>query len=255
MKAAARRSSNDDASSARRFVAEGDATFTMFLYMARRRAQAAIPPAVVDGLVAQLGNFAAMPPANLAKMNSPMASRSRHEEGDRRGGGHSTDRARADARLVHAGRAARRGGVQARRLEGRRRSVRASARVDRAGAASREAVRRRPSASRRVAGARGQGARERRARRAAVAGLLLVVDAGSEESRVGRVGAATRNRSSAGRTVGSSRASRRSGTRPRTRASSRRRTSRASRSDCRPARATRRHRLASLAATPTARSS
>ena len=62
---------DDDASSARRFVAEGDATFTMFLYMASPAGK--IVPAAVDALVGQLGTFAAMSPAELAKMNAPMA--------------------------------------------------------------------------------------------------------------------------------------------------------------------------------------
>jgi hypothetical protein len=67
---------DDDASSARRFVAEGDATFTMFLYMATAASPGGgdkIPDAVIDLLVNQLGTFANMSPADLAKMNAPMA--------------------------------------------------------------------------------------------------------------------------------------------------------------------------------------
>jgi hypothetical protein len=68
---------NDDASSARRFVAEGDATFTMFLYMAMQaNPGGAIPPAVIDALVTQLGSMAALSPAELAKMNAPLANSS-----------------------------------------------------------------------------------------------------------------------------------------------------------------------------------
>jgi hypothetical protein len=68
---------DDDASSARRFVAEGDATFTMFLYMAVAATGGdKIPDAVIDVLVNQLGTFASMSPAELAKMNAPMAASS-----------------------------------------------------------------------------------------------------------------------------------------------------------------------------------
>jgi hypothetical protein len=68
---------DDDASSARRFVAEGDATFTMFLYMATAVSPGGkIPDAVIDVLVNQLGTFANMSPADLAKMNAPMAASS-----------------------------------------------------------------------------------------------------------------------------------------------------------------------------------
>ena len=63
---------DDDASSARRFVAEGDATFTMFLYMASPSGK--IVPAAVEMLVGQLGKLAALSPADLAKMNAPMAT-------------------------------------------------------------------------------------------------------------------------------------------------------------------------------------
>ncbi len=68
---------DDDASSARRFVAEGDATFTMFLYMAAAVSPGGkIPDAVIDVLVNQLGTFANMSPTDLAKMSAPMAASS-----------------------------------------------------------------------------------------------------------------------------------------------------------------------------------
>lgn len=68
---------DDDASSARRFVVEGDATFTMFLYMASAASPGGkIPDAAIDVLVNQLGTFANMSPADLAKMSAPMASSS-----------------------------------------------------------------------------------------------------------------------------------------------------------------------------------
>jgi len=65
---------DDDASSARRFLVEGDATFTMFLYMASKDGK--ILPITVDALVGQLGKLAGMSPADLAKMNAPMAESS-----------------------------------------------------------------------------------------------------------------------------------------------------------------------------------
>ena len=65
---------DDDASSARRFVAEGDATFTMFLYTASAIApDGTVPDGVIDMLVNQLHTFAAMSPADIAKMNAPGA--------------------------------------------------------------------------------------------------------------------------------------------------------------------------------------
>jgi hypothetical protein len=66
---------DDDASSARRFVAEGDATFTMFLYMASALTpDGKISDAAIGALTAQLQTFASMSPSDLAKMNAPMAS-------------------------------------------------------------------------------------------------------------------------------------------------------------------------------------
>jgi hypothetical protein len=62
---------DDDAESARRFVAEGDATFTMFLYMASPTG--VISPIAIDLLVGQLAKTAAMAPADLAKMSAPLA--------------------------------------------------------------------------------------------------------------------------------------------------------------------------------------
>jgi hypothetical protein len=66
---------DDDAATARRFVVEGDATFTMFLYMAAQMSPGGkVPAGVTDALVAQLHTLAALSPAELAKQSSPMAS-------------------------------------------------------------------------------------------------------------------------------------------------------------------------------------
>jgi hypothetical protein len=62
---------DDDAESARRFVAEGDATFTMFLYMAAPDGE--VSPLALELLVGQLEKTATMAPADLAKMSSPLA--------------------------------------------------------------------------------------------------------------------------------------------------------------------------------------
>ena len=62
---------NDDEQTARRFVAEGDATFTMFLYAAGAMApDGALPPTMLKMLRSQLEQFAAMSPEEMMKMNS-----------------------------------------------------------------------------------------------------------------------------------------------------------------------------------------
>ena len=69
---------DEDAESARHFVVEGDATFTMFLYAVQESMPAGgsgapISPKMIDLLGAQLAQFAKMSPEEIAKMNSPMA--------------------------------------------------------------------------------------------------------------------------------------------------------------------------------------
>ncbi|HEY1550477.1 MAG TPA: hypothetical protein VGG28_21765 [Kofleriaceae bacterium] len=64
---------DDDASAARRFVVEGDATFTMFLYMEMEKSpDKPIPATAIDGLVQQLGMFTNMSSADLTNMGALM---------------------------------------------------------------------------------------------------------------------------------------------------------------------------------------
>jgi len=59
---------DDDHQAARRFVAEGDATFTMFLYMVAP--EGAVPPAAMKMLRGQLESFAGTSPEDMIKQNA-----------------------------------------------------------------------------------------------------------------------------------------------------------------------------------------
>ncbi len=61
---------DDDHQAARRFVAEGDATFTMFLYQVVEMTGKKVDPAVVKMLNTQLAQFASMTPEEMMKQNS-----------------------------------------------------------------------------------------------------------------------------------------------------------------------------------------
>ena len=61
---------DDDHQSARRFVAEGDATFTMFLYAVATMGRGKITPQMVKLLGTQIDQFAAMSPEDMIKQNA-----------------------------------------------------------------------------------------------------------------------------------------------------------------------------------------
>jgi hypothetical protein len=64
------KSLDDDHQSARRFVAEGDATFTMFLYAITALTDTAITPEMVKKLKTQLADFSKTSPEEMIKQNA-----------------------------------------------------------------------------------------------------------------------------------------------------------------------------------------
>jgi len=68
--AASQKALDDDHQAARRFVAEGDATFTMFLYQVVEMTGKKVDPGVVKMLNGQLDQFASMTPEEMMKQNS-----------------------------------------------------------------------------------------------------------------------------------------------------------------------------------------
>ena len=64
------KSLDDDHQSARRFVAEGDATFTMFLYAVTSFTDTAITPAMVEKMKTQLADFSKTSPEEMIKQNA-----------------------------------------------------------------------------------------------------------------------------------------------------------------------------------------
>jgi hypothetical protein len=64
------KSLDDDHQSARRFVAEGDATFTMFLYAITAFADTAITPEMVKKMKTQLADFSKTSPEEMIKQNA-----------------------------------------------------------------------------------------------------------------------------------------------------------------------------------------
>lgn len=67
---ASQKALDDDHQAARRFVAEGDATFTMFLYQVVEMTGKKVDAGVVKMLNTQLDQFAAMTPEEMMKQNS-----------------------------------------------------------------------------------------------------------------------------------------------------------------------------------------
>ncbi len=61
---------DDDAAAARHFVAEGDATFTMFLYEAAGESGKPIDPLVLELLRGQIGSFAKMSPNEMVQQQA-----------------------------------------------------------------------------------------------------------------------------------------------------------------------------------------
>ncbi|MEO6774926.1 MAG: hypothetical protein ABI467_18300 [Kofleriaceae bacterium] len=61
---------DDDHQAVRRFVAEGDATFTMFLYSIAQMSGGKITPKMIAMLRAQLATFATMSPEDMIKQNA-----------------------------------------------------------------------------------------------------------------------------------------------------------------------------------------
>jgi len=61
---------DDDHQAVRRFVAEGDATFTMFLYMSAQMSGGKVSPQIMKMLRSQLEQFANMSPEEMIKQNA-----------------------------------------------------------------------------------------------------------------------------------------------------------------------------------------